>query len=188
MEFVVLAVTKSFDGFCIAGMDKEGNWIRPISRNSPGRFWNKEELTSNGQFVRPGDVWEISGSNPKVYDYSNHTEDFILTSRKVLTPLSLPEFFLFLSSNLETNKTLNDTFEANKRSLCLVKADIFRTYTTNYDGKLRARMIFSSNNYDFKNPKTNDGNIIVKDCKWESIILQEVTLRLFTKMCLYVSV
>lgn len=172
MRFIVLAVTKSWDGFCIAGMNEDGEWIRPISRASAGRFWTREELTIDGRFVRAGDVWEINGQQPAMFEYPNHTEDFYVIEWSFEESLTHTELLEFLEDHCEGEEDLADVFAANGRSLCLVKVDRFTHYSTHYEDKHRARMIFSSEEFDMDNPRTRDGNIIVKDCKWEGQILR----------------
>ncbi|MEK4106991.1 hypothetical protein NST28_23105 [Paenibacillus sp. FSL R10-2791] len=172
MRFTLLAVTKSFDGFCIAGMNDDGEWIRPISQASLGRFWTRAELTIGGRFARPGDVWDINGGAPQFFQYPNHTEDFLLTNWRFLGTLNHDDFLHFLAERCEGPDDLEDVFHANGRSLCLVKVDSFEYYTTNYDNKHRARMIFNSTELDIINPHTNNGNIVVKDCKWEGHLLR----------------
>ncbi len=176
MKLVILAVTKTYAGFCVAGMNENGKWIRPISRNSPGRFWARQELVVNGYFTKPGDVWEIDGHVPYRFEYPNHTEDFELTVRNIKPRLTEEQFIQFLKQHCEGRSELKDVFSANGKSLCLVEADTFEHYTTNFSGKRRARMIFSSKSLNFSNPHTNNGNIVVKDCKWESILLSEKTV------------
>jgi len=172
LELTILAVTKSYNGFCIAGMTSTGKWIRPISNISHGRFWSKEELITNGRFIMSGDVWEIEGKSPETYEYQNHTEDYLLTEWKLIRQLEESEFLEFIKMHCEGSESLSAVFEANRgRSLCLVRADQVQTYTTKFEGKNRARMLLSSNEYNLYNPRTNNGNIVVKDCKWEILLL-----------------
>ncbi|RUT40360.1 hypothetical protein EJP82_25080 [Paenibacillus anaericanus] len=172
MRFTLLAVTKSFGGFCIAGMNEDGDWIRPISQASNGRFWTRAELSIGGRFAQSGDVWDIQGSPPHRFEYPNHTEDFLLTGWRFVESLGHTAFLRFLAERCEGETDLEDVFQANGRSLCLISVDSFEDYTTNIDNKHRARMIFSSDELDVENPHTNNGNIVVKDCKWEGYLLR----------------
>jgi hypothetical protein len=176
MRFIVLAVTKSYDGFCVAGMNDVGKWIRPISPNSRNRFWTREELNLNGEFAKPGDVWEIQGRTPKSFEFPNHTEDYILSSLVKYTSLTGTQLQVFLESHCEGEHDLSDVFGANGRSLCLIEADEFTHYTTNYENKHRARMVFTSEHCNLRNPLTKDGNIIVKDCRWEGLLLRNINI------------
>lgn len=172
MRLTILAVTKSYDGFCIAGMNENGEWVRPISVNSPGRFWTRKELTlQSGVFTQAGDVWEIEGGAPDKFEHPNHTEDFLVSKRTYVGQLSHPQLLEFMEKHCEGGQALQQVFQARGRSLCLVDANSFEAYNTNYDNKPRARMIFRSPRLNLLNPRTNNGNIIVKDCRWERLIL-----------------
>lgn len=174
MRLIILAVTKSYDGFCIAGMNDEGKWIRPISLKSPGRFWTRTELTlKNGEFTVPGDIWEIEGNKPERFQYRNHTEDFNLTSRKYVGRLNNSQLLRFLEQHCEGAAELNAVYQADGRSLCLVEPDNVTFFTTTYDERVKPKMFFRSRTLSLSNPRTNDGSIIVKDCKWEAIVKQQ---------------
>lgn len=178
MEIVILAVTKAFEGYCVAGMNYEGKWIRPISKSSEGRFWTHKELThSDGTFARTGEVWEIEGKVPERFQHSNHTEDFELSSRKYVRDLSNPELMAFLAKHCEGQTALSNVFSANRRSTCLVKVDSFHPQITRFeDERPKPKMTFRAHGRALGNPHTKNGDIIVKDCKWEALVLNRATL------------
>ncbi|UQZ33642.1 hypothetical protein C2I18_08875 [Paenibacillus sp. PK3_47] len=177
MEIVILAVTKaSSDGslFCIAGMNYQGQWIRPISKQSSGRFWTRQELTyQSGAFVNVGEIWDVQGHAPKHFQHPNHTEDFELSSHNYVRDMSNAELMAFLEQHCEGQAALSDVFSANRRSTCLVKVDLFDAQITRFeDKKPKPKMTFRARGLNLRNPHTNNGDIVVKDCKWEALVLQ----------------
>lgn len=124
MLITFLAVTKARYGkFCIAGMDKNWRWIRPIPRPSGERFWTKKELSEPGAFIESGDVYEIEGYRPKEFQFTNHTEDFIITKFEYVRTLTNEELLRFLDKNVENYQAFSDTVKARGRSTCLIKVN-----------------------------------------------------------------
>lgn len=179
MKVCILAVTKAFDKFCIAGMDEEGNWIRPISSKPSTRFWKEEELnfTHGFGFIKSGDVIEFKGKIPSQYQFSNHIEDVIVEFNeiKLVQRMSNQELIAFLNGKDEDQQAFNNTVNALGRSLCLVKVDAFQHFLSQYPGSPeKPKMEFSNRAFNVTNPKTKTGDYIVKDCKWSSLILNKL--------------
>lgn len=176
MRIYILAVTKAFDKFCIAGIDEQGNWVRPIPNSHSTRFWNFDELVFNQKygFIRSGDVIEFKGMKPSKYLHPNHTEDIIVVSQKItlIKRLTNQELINFLKGKEESEQSFNKTVNAQKRSLCLIKVDGFQHHITQYQAKpARPKMTFINKAFNVTNPKTNKGDYIVKDCKWSNLVL-----------------
>jgi hypothetical protein len=174
MKVCILAVTPAFDKFCIAGMTEDGEWIRPIPSHGNSRFWTEHELTHNKHgFLRTGDVLELNGSTPVKYEFPNHTEDFPVRSLKFYKRLSNEELFDFLNGKEEDQVDLDNTLNANKRSLCLIKVDNFNHYRDDYDpNKVKPKIFLHSENLNVGNIQTNNHRYILKDCKWIPYVLE----------------
>ncbi|WP_047150827.1 dual OB domain-containing protein [Aneurinibacillus tyrosinisolvens] len=167
MEVCILAVTKAFDEYCIAGMTPDGQWVRPIPATGPSRFWKAQQISAkNNGFLRPGDVLEFTGQAPNKTQYPNHTEDIHASNLTLKKRLTNDQLIDFLSDKHEDEQAFKATVNAKGRSLCLVKADSFEHYTQTYDDKVRPLMSFTSNSFNITNPHTRMGDYIVKDCRW----------------------
>lgn len=160
----IVAVTKAFDGFCIAGVNALGELIRPIYGKGNHRFWPREKLTHDGEFIKCGDVWELDG-RPFELEYPNHTEDFLPTTFRFRHTLNQSKFFDVLSEFAEDKKAFSDTVNAHKRSLCLVSVDSFTMITRVWNNKTSLRMGLIGK-FSLNNPKTQDNLYPVKDCRW----------------------
>jgi hypothetical protein len=176
LKVYILAVTLAYDKYCIAGMDEDGNWVRPIPKDPATRFWRKDQITFNQGygFIRSGDVIEFQERKPLSYQHQNHTEDFIVDSSsiKLVKRLSNPELMGFLKDKSETQKDFDNTTQASGRSLCLIKVDHFNHQITQFPGaRAKPKMTFLNQHFNVANPKTTQGNYIVKDCKWSNLVL-----------------
>jgi len=177
MKVYILAVTKASDKYCIAGMDDNGNWVRPISSSPSTRFWSANELTFENDFgfIRVGDVIEFEGIVPSQYQHQNHNEDIIVSSTqpiRLVNRLTNDELFDFLHGKDESKQAFDKTVNAQGRSLCLVKVSGFQHQITQYQSESqKPKMTFTNNDFNVTNPKTTPGNYIVKDCKWCNIVL-----------------
>lgn len=178
MKVCILAVTNaSYGDYCIAGMTEEGVWVRPIPVGNNTRFWTRNQLTyGDGMFLQAGDVLEFEGRYPLQFQHKNHTEDFIVSDNLILNKsLTNNQLINFLQDKCATEQEFIDTVNANQRSLCLVRVDSFQYFTTQYENNPRKpKITLNSGNYDVTNPLTNRGDYIVKDCKWSSLILDNI--------------
>lgn len=163
LKIVILAITKTYERYCIAGMTEYGQWVRPLPPDH--RFWESYEY-DDGTFIRPGDVWEITDyvkyNDP---DSPGHTEDIrVLNYNSVCKcgELNNTELCAFIEQHLESEQTLNDTLNANGRSLCLIKVDDIRKI----DGE--NRVCFTMHGREYCNNTSKEG-YPVTDLKWRSI-------------------
>ena len=175
MLITILAVTKAWDDFCIAGMNEKGKWIRPIVSSGSVRFWSREKLIRQGQFIRCGDVWEIEGYSPSQFQYPNHTEDFVSTDFECYKTLDNDELMKFLKERVEDEQAFADTVNARKRSLCLVKPNSIFPNVDYWDGKAKPKMRFDGS-FDINNPLTARRDYIVKDCKWSALMVGNISV------------
>lgn len=171
---IVLAVTKAFGRFCIAGMTLEGEWVRPVPARILGtfqeeeRFWDQREVTFQDEFIQIGDRIEIEGYLPRTFAYPNHTEDFITRSIHKIGNLNVQELLEFLERHEEGYETFKDTVNGSSgRSLCLIEIEDFHCFTDDFGTKL---MSFTCGNLNLNNPHRNFGYYPVKDCRWEVLI------------------
>lgn len=177
LKLVILAVTKTYNSYCIAGMSADGSWYRPLPTHAR-KFWSDVRY-SNGQFIQVGDVWEISSYRKEADSASpGHTEDIRLIDVPIFTQrLTNEQLIRFLENVNENEHALNDTFSAKSRSLCLIKVDDFSNfvYENNYDGQLqrKARITFSYNGKTYRNITSTPG-FPITDLKWRAYTLQEV--------------
>lgn len=172
MKIHILAVTKAFDKYCIAGINDNGEWIRPVPAHGNSRFWQEEDLYfDNFGFLRIGDILEINGEYPYEYQHPNHTEDYFVSHLSLTKRMSADELFDFLQNNEDSHESFNNTINALGRSLCLIKIDSFNSSVSSYDDVRKPKMNISKHEYDVTNPHTTRGDYIVKDCKWSNLIL-----------------
>jgi hypothetical protein len=177
MRITIVAVTNAFTEFCIAALTDDGKWVRPIPGAVGSRFWRRDQLlSSNGHFISAGDVFEIQGHTPLRFQYPNHTEDFVVTNWAYIGSWSNDQLMDFLDARCEGEQSFQQTVQGQGRSLCLVKVSGFTSRCEVWDERKKAKMAFSSSLFDVSNPKTKYKDYIVKDCKWERVILSEVTL------------
>lgn len=174
MLVTILAVTKAYDRFCIAGLNEDGQWVRPMPADpsvvdSQSRFWTREQLmTASGKFVKSGDVWDINGRQPTRFLHPNHVEDYVVTRRSFARSLTNNQLMQFLRAHTEDAIAFNDTVMASGRSLCLVKISSFQTEVF-YN---KPKIYLSSDSFSLDNPHVNYSNYPVKDCKWAGLIIQ----------------
>ncbi len=164
----IVAVTKTKNGFCVAGVDAFGNLVRPICGTGSRRFWTRKKLSHSGGFIKCGDVWELKGEQCSS-EFPNHTEDFFATSFNYKKSLTNDKFMNILSNFSEGEQEFLDTVNANKRSLCLISVSSFNHITKYWEGQPKLRM-FLAGAFPVSNPKTNDNTYPIKDCKWVSLL------------------
>lgn len=180
--FVVLAVTKTYDGYCIAGMDKNGRWIRPLPTGR-GKFWSSVKYP-NQEFIKVGDVWSITRYE-KAFDNNSpgHTEDIRLTNSPILkNRLTNSELLEFVRRHQEGKEELSKTLDADARSLCLVKVDHFEHFIhkNTFDGKRQPRISFSYMGERYNNT-TNTPGYPITDLKWRTYTLEQIPVDLSFK-------
>lgn len=193
MKVCILAVTKAFDKFCIAGMDEEGKWIRPVSNSPSTRFWKEEELIFNQGigFIKVGDVIEFAGKRPFQYQFQNHTEDVIVEPPgfQLVQRMTNEELLNFINGKEEDEQAFEKTVNAQGRSLCLIKVDSFHHSISQYPGSPdKPKMEFANQAFNVTNPKTTAGDYIVKDCKWNSIILNNLFINIQPHKHIYLAI
>jgi len=163
LKIVILAVTKTYDRYCIAGMTEYGEWVRPLPPDH--RFWTTYRYCDSA-FIKPGDVWEIT-DYVKYNDPQSpgHTEDIkILDYNSVnkCNELSNEQLCTFVERHLEDEQSLCDTLDANGRSLCLINADKIRKVVG------ENRVCFTINGNEYRNNTFKEG-YPVTDLKWRSV-------------------
>ena len=172
LTFSILAVTKTFDSYCIAGMDQNGDWYRPLP-NGRGKFWSTV-CYGDGTFIEVGDVWVINDYIKEPDQISiGHTEDIRLKSPPTyVKKLSDRELIQFVQAKQENSVDLEETINADKRSLCLIKVDSFTSFINTYNEKKSSRILFEFEGISYRNTTRTPG-FPVTDLKWRAYILQE---------------
>ncbi|WP_026679181.1 dual OB domain-containing protein [Fictibacillus gelatini] len=171
LSITILAVTKTFDSYCIAGMDDKGNWYRPLP-NFGGKFWPQLRY-QDGSWIQVGDVWEINDYISEFDPISPaHTEDIRLITPPIqIKRLSNKELIQFAYQNQENNSKLQNTLDANGRSLCLVSANNFEGFSHTFNNRIRPRVKFVANGVAYDNMTSTPG-FPLTDLKWRAYILQ----------------
>jgi hypothetical protein len=177
VDIIVLAVTKAFGKYCIAGMNKEGEWVRPIPQlpNNPqetDRFWDQSSLTFNGSFLRIGDVISVDGFKLSPPMFPNHTEDLVAKTISFVESYSVEGLINFLDRQADTYQSFLDTVQGgNERSLCVLEIEDYILKEVEYDGVISHKLIlYGINGNDISNPHTNRGLYKLKDYHWEQLI------------------
>ncbi|MBM7853903.1 hypothetical protein JOC37_000268 [Desulfohalotomaculum tongense] len=151
MEVVIVAITYMKNGFCFAGISKDGNWVRPVLPNK-GQW--KSLYYENGRPICIGDVIEVNGRGRP---YPPHTEDVEVKRFCKIRKMEHNELISFLTDNAENEPDLRNTLERNNRSLCIVNAQSFRkVYVDKYDKK-KTRVSFVFNNKEYENTTLKKG-------------------------------
>jgi hypothetical protein len=183
MIITILAVTKAYDKFCIAGINEKGTWIRPIPDFGTSRFWTRQSLTRrNGEFIKCGDQWQIEGYYPENFEFPNHTEDYVVTTRKYIGRLQNLELIAFLNKHTADEQLFLQTIAAQGRSLCLVKAKAMYPYVSNWEGNMKPKIKFDGFSFKLDNPLTNNKDYIIKDCKWARAVLDNEKFQNFKEI------
>lgn len=173
--FVILAVTKTFDKYCIAGMDYEGNWIRPLPVGGD-KFW-PSVVYRNNEFIKVGDVWEITAYKKEYDDISpGHTEDIRLTKSPTLqSRLTNQQLISFVQRFQEDETALMKTINAESRSLCLIKVDGFENFLheNNFNGRIQVRITFLYNRNQYNNTTSTPG-FPLTDLKWRAYTYKQI--------------
>lgn len=176
MEVIVLAVTEAFGRYCVAGKTLDGRWIRPIPQQpffqrEEDRFWYRKQITFDEQFLQVGDKIFIEGTKPQQLFNHNHSEDLITTSIEKRGHLNAEELINFLDVHTDNLNNFINTVSADKgRSLCVIEVKDFTPLVNYYEGKQRITIKFTHNKFNLENPRTKNGDYIVKDCRWKELI------------------
>lgn len=175
--FVILAVTKTYDKYCIAGMDQTGKWIRPLPVGGE-KFWSSLKYT-DGTYIKVGDVWNIT-EYEKVYDDSSpgHTEDIKLIENATFHRcLTNEQLIRFVHENKEDELALKRTLNGESRSLCLIEADDFRNFMdrNTFSGDLKPRITFKFQGIHYNNTTTSNAGYPITDLKWLAYTQRQIS-------------
>lgn len=170
MEILIIAVTRTYAGFCVVGINSSKNFIRPIRGRGGNRFWPERQLTHQDGFIKCGEVWELKGGQVES-EFQNHKEDFLASEFNYKHSLDHNKFIRFLNKSTEDQQAFLDTVHGRSRSICLVTVNRLNIIRRYWEGQLRLRMGFTGS-FSLGNPKTIDNLYPVKDCKWERLLQQ----------------
>jgi ATP-dependent DNA helicase RecQ len=86
-DFICLAVSRKYGGFCLAGKEwnngKVGSWIRPVSRRENGELAREEILLDNGSIPQCMDIITIDVRGVKEHPYQK--ENFLIGEKSPWT-------------------------------------------------------------------------------------------------------
>jgi hypothetical protein len=171
---LILAVSKTLAGVCIAGMTTEPDpitglrWVRPIREQ--GHVLLDDITTAKGIVIRPFDVVEFNLLRP--CSHLPHIEDWIVDfvrhRPRVVRRLEGQQRIDFLQKYLDTAP--HQVLNSQQRSLCLIKPDwikgCFRL--DSYSGKFDARLAFGLDQSAYQGSYAK-GGISVTDLKWRAL-------------------
>jgi len=133
-EVIILAVTKMHGGVCIAGIDKQGKWVRPI-RPTNKRIGECDTITDYCllpiDFFHKGKSHFINGAMTRIYLTTHlptppHMEDWIIDTRKkpqLLRKLNNQEQTEFFAKHCESD--ISKLVPNEERSLGLFLPESF---------------------------------------------------------------
>ncbi|MBI3946674.1 MAG: hypothetical protein HY321_12195 [Armatimonadetes bacterium] len=139
-RITLLAVTRMQSGVCVAGMDEEGHWVRPVKERATLTLG---DITyPGGQVAQAFDVTEfpVLRPRPQPPHLEDCVSDFIRARPRLSRHLTPAERAAFLDAHAEPGA--DAVLSAHRRSLCLVRArrlDAFFQLDT-YSGKYEARL------------------------------------------------
>ncbi len=157
IEILCLANSWKRGGRCIAGLTRDGEWIRPVSETEDGEISEENCMLDIGRPAAPLDVLRIpiKAAAPRPYQpenwaISNGTWKF-LRSRKLVEVQEFLESSVSKAANLFGNKDNKVTWEQiqhnpPRSSLALVKAG--RPAFKNYPKQRRCIFTFRKQKYD----------------------------------------
>lgn len=176
-EVCVLAMSNTRSGICIAGVNSNGKWVRPIKRG--GRFWNKSDLTFNNQLLKLGNTISFEGDYYNDGSSNIHTEDFV-TDRIILINT---EDIIFQgdydSITIPYSEVSLLCEETLYKSLALIQLEEILVFKNDY-GKIRCSLIKS----ELANTRTYSGDYAFNDYEYKPTVSSVLT----TKRTRYVSI
>lgn len=159
MNITILAVTKRYDGICIAGIDNNLKWVRPAKN----RTLTLEDIKLNGEYLSISNIYDFSfiKHNPSSYQTENYLIDetknisYIKTlaeqERKDLFPKLSENSLITLNPELDISKVL----KKEKRSLILLgPVEIESIYIYCENNKIKTpRIACNLNSFPIKNQR-----------------------------------
>lgn len=125
MDVTILAVTKRYDGVCIAGVNNALRWIRPVKTES---LMLEDIQLSNGEYTETSKVYDFPLNTthaPNPYQTENHIidESRIISYIRTLTDVQRNDLFSRLSESpliTAQNSDISEILKSRHRSLILL--------------------------------------------------------------------
>jgi hypothetical protein len=168
---LILAVARTSDGLCVAGMTTDPHplsglrWVRPIPERGALR---REDLTADGgKAIRPFDVVEFNLLRPR--PLPPHIEDWIADFERdrprIVRRLQAERRSRFLRQYCD--RAPRQILEGQQRSLCLIKASCVAGSFRQHPGSasLDARLSFTVEGRAYRGSYTK-GGVAVTDLQW----------------------
>lgn len=158
MDITILAVTKRYNSVCIAGVDEQRKWIRPVKE---GELSLENIRVSRNDYVSIGNRYKFtfSGQSPLKCQTENYTIDTSqnITHITTLTETQKRELFLSLSESslVTSNPTLDITqiLKSRNRSLVLLgPVKVQRVYIYKNGNMKSPNITFNINSINVKGP------------------------------------
>ncbi len=139
-RITLLAVTRMLSGVCIAGLDEEGRWVRPVKERAGlliGDITYPTRAVMQTFDVAEFPVLRARPQPPHVEDFIS---DFIRARPRLVGHLAPEERAGFLAAHAETDAS--PVLREHTRSLCLVRAECLdASFTLDaYSGKYESRL------------------------------------------------
>lgn len=175
MQMCVLSVVNVGTYFSIAGINLEGEWVRPISGGAMAPHWDETHLNFDlgYGFIRIGDIIEFDGIKPDQNGSIHQPEAILVPSGKMILKNRLPnkDLLWFLEAATESKEEFEHTVQGKGRSLCVIKVDQIEHILVPDSGNgSEPRMNVTNTSYPLINPVSNTSQYRVTDCKWSHLI------------------
>src|SRR5690625_224049 len=179
MKMCVLSVVNAGADFSIAGINLEGEWVRPISSGAMAPHWDETHLNFDFGygFIRVGDIIEFEGGETAQHGATFQPEDILVPSGKMILKNRLPnkDLLWFLEAAGESKEDFEQTIQGKDRSLCVIKVDQIDHFLVPGSGnKLEPRMHLTNASYPLLNPVVQASQYPVTDSKWSHLIRNQM--------------
>lgn len=168
MEITILVVSKMLRKACVAGVNAEMEWCRPV--RLPDYNFYLREINPRTGHIQKGNVLRFQVN--ELLNNTPHSEDFSIRSNTPITlirTLDRSELINLASEAdesdniLESNLNIKDYLINSNRSLCVIKPDNIngQTYIDTYDNSYKPKIQF----------EFNDGNLNLscQDIHWRAL-------------------
>lgn len=168
IEITILVVSKMLRKACVAGVNTEMEWFRPV-RLPDYNLYLRDINPRTGQ-IQKGNV--LIFEDIELLNNTPHSEDFIISSNTPITlirTLDSAELTNIVSEAnesddiLESNLNIKDYLINSNRSLCVIKPDniIGHTYIDSYDNSYKPKIQFEFGDRNL--------NLSCQDIHWRAL-------------------
>jgi len=144
VDIVFLAMTLMAGGYCFAGMNENGEWVRPQLEGTQWKnLYYQSVAFSTEEYIRIGDVVRVEGRYETNLRHPAHVEDYIVRRFDKVGNLGQRELIAFLDAHSEGSVALDATLSRSGRSLCMVQVESFEVVYKEEGDPRRTRIAFN---------------------------------------------